>query len=292
MNPQDIYKSVTEVLNQEIFTINQTPVSLSSLFIFIIVIILFVLLARFFRTKVIAGVLNKFPIDQALQYTLGRLTQYVIVFTGFIVGMQFVGIDLSSLAVILGFLSVGIGFGLQNITSNFVSGLIILFEQPIKVGDRVTVNDTLGDVININIRSTSIRTLNNVTIIVPNSEFVQNQVTNWSHGEEKIRMDIEVGVSYSSDLDLVLRVLQKVAEDNPDVLKEPAPDVLLMEFGDSSWNMRIRAWIGDPKRYYYVLSAINCEIVRKFNEHNIEIPFPQRDLHVRSSAVPFIEGKN
>ena len=123
---------------------------------------------------------------------------------------QFVGINLSGLAVIFGLLSVGIGFGLQNVTSNFIAGLILLFEQPIKIGDRIMVGDTEGDVLEINIRSTTIRSLNNVSIIVPNSEFVSSNVVNWSHGDPKIRLVVEVGVSYQSDLDTVLRSLQEV----------------------------------------------------------------------------------
>jgi len=197
-----------------------------------------------------------------------------------VVAFQFVGINLSGLAVIFGLLSVGIGFGLQNVTSNFVAGLILLFERPIKIGDRVSVGDTEGDVCDINIRSTTISTLDNVTIIVPNSEFVSNNVVNWSHGDTKIRLNCEVGVSYNSDLDTVLRCLQEVAEEHPKVLDKPRPDVIFRSFGDSAWNMELRAWVKNPKIHHIVRSEINCAIVRKFRENDIEIPFPQRDLHL------------
>jgi len=201
---------------------------------------------------------------------------------GTIVAFQFIGIDLSGLMVVFGFLSVGIGFGLQNLTSNFISGLILLFERPIKVGDRVTVGDTEGDIEEINMRSTTVRSLNNISIIVPNSEFISSTVINWSHTDLKIRLDIDVGVSYNSDLDLVLRSLQEIAVENAEVLKEPTPEVLFIAFGDSSWNLRLRVWLNDPKRHQRVRSDINCAIVRKFRERGIEIPFPQRDLHIRS----------
>ncbi|MBN1212237.1 MAG: mechanosensitive ion channel, partial [candidate division Zixibacteria bacterium] len=168
------------------------------------------------------------------------------------------------------------------ITSNFISGLILLFERPIKVGDRVTVGDTEGDVLAINMRSTTIQTLDNIAIIVPNSEFISANVTNWSYGDPKIRLQLEVGVSYNSDLDAVLQSLKEVADEHPKVLREPKPDVLLRGFGDSSWNMILRVWIAHPKRYHTIRSELNCAIVRKFREKNIEIPFPQRDLHVRS----------
>jgi small-conductance mechanosensitive channel len=266
----------------KLFEVNKTPITLVSLIMFVLVIGAFGLLARFLRRVLVAKLLSRLEIEEGTRYNLMRLTQYVVMIIGVIVAFQFIGIDLSGLAVIFGLLSVGIGFGLQNITSNFVAGLILLFERPIKVGDRVTVGDTEGDVMEINIRSTTIRSLQNIAIIVPNSEFVSSTVINWSHGDTKVRLEVEVGVSYSSDLDIVLRTLQEVAEENPEVLRSPAPEVLHRGFGDSSWNMQLRAWINSPKRYHQVRSALHCAIVRKFRENGIEIPFPQRDLHVRS----------
>ena len=217
-------------------------------------------------------------------YTLLRLTQYTLWFVGGFVAFQFVGIDLSGVAVIFGFLSVGIGFGLQNLTSNFISGLILLFEQHIQVGDRVTVGDIEGNVVEINIRSTTIRSLNNIAIIVPNSEFIQATVINWSHGDPKTRLEIDIGVSYDSDLDLVIQSLKEVANEHPLLLKDPEPNVWLLSFGDSAWNMQLLVWVDSPKIRRQVISDINCAIVRKFRDHNIEIPFPQRDLHVRTPA--------
>jgi len=146
-----------------------------------------------------------------------------------------------------------------------------------------------GDVEEINMRSTTVRSLNNISIIVPNSDFISGMVVNWSHGDQKIRLDIDVGVSYGSDLDAVLRSLREVADEHPEVLKEPLPDVLHTGFGDSSWKMMLRVWIGDPKRNPVIRSEINCAIVRKFRQNGVEIPFPQRDLHVRSPLpVPFL----
>jgi len=223
-----------------------------------------------------------------MQYTLTRITHYLIMIIGAVVAFQFIGIDLTGLAIIVGFLSVGIGFGLQNITSNFVAGLILLLEQPIKIGDRVMVGDQEGDVMEINMRSTTIRTLKNVAVIVPNSEFVSSKLENWSYGDETVRLDIDVGVSYESDLEIVIRSLQEVAAEHPEVLKKPAFDVLHLGFGDSAWNMRLRVWLAHPRRHPEVRSDINCAIVRKFRQNGVEIPFPQRDLHVRSPLpLPF-----
>ena len=284
MKPDSIIDKIKEVFTYTIFTINQTPINLTSIILFFVIIAAFFTLSKLIKNRLLTRLLTKLNIDTGLQYTMIRLTHYIIVFVGLIIALQFIGINLSGLAVVFGFLSVGIGFGLQNITSNFVAGLILLFERPIKVGDRVTVDDKEGDVQNIKIRSTTIKTLNNISIIVPNEKFISSSVINWSYGDLKIRVDLEVGVSYNSDLDTVLRALYEVASENKEVLNEPKPEVHLREFGDSSWNMNLRIWINDPKRFYYVRSDVNCAIVRKFKKYNIEIPFPQRDLHVRSSV--------
>lgn len=140
-------------------------------------------------------------------------------------------------------------------------------------------------------RSTAIRSLNNITIIVPNSEFVSSQVVNWSHGDPKVRLDVEVGVFYGSDLDTVIKALSEVAEKNPQVLNDPKPEVIFNGFGDSSWNLQLRAWLKDPFDYYRIRSSINCDIVRMFRHYDVEIPFPQRDLHVRSPLpVPVLSS--
>ncbi|MFC2135170.1 mechanosensitive ion channel family protein [Bacteroidota bacterium] len=292
MSISEILSTLMKIITYPIFTINQTEISLSSVVIFILILIIFLLFSRFLKNRLLNRILSRFHLEEGFQFTFLRITQYVIISIGVVVAFQFVGIDLSGLTVILGFLSVGIGFGLQNITSNFIAGLILLFERPINVGDRVTVGDTEGDVVNIHIRSTTIKSLNNISIIVPNSEFISSSVINWSHSDKKIRVDLDVGVSYNSDLDLVLKVLKDIALANPEVINKPEPEVQLKNFGDSSWDMQLRFWIENPKRYYYVRSDINCEIVREFRKNNIEIPFPQRDLHVRSSVKLPIAGKN
>lgn len=285
MNFEYFFRQIAAVLNLKLFELNQTPVSISSIFLFAILMVIFYASSKAFNRFVLKGITDRLKIEEGTSYTMRRIIHYVIMIIGAIISFQFIGINLSGLAVIFGLLSVGIGFGLQNVTSNFVAGLILLFERPIKIGDRVMVGDTEGDVTDINIRSTTIRSLNNVSIIVPNSEFVSNNVVNWSHGDTRIRLEIEVGVSYQSDLDTVLRVLHEAADEHPLVLKKPQIDVLLKGFGDSSRDMAIRAWIADPKRHHLIRSEINCAIVRKFRENDIEIPFPQRDLHLRSEDI-------
>lgn len=292
MAEMSFFEIVKGIFDHTLFTINQTPITVSSIIVFLVILVVFLIASKVLTRMLGSRILARLQIDKAIRYNLERVIYYLLVVIGAVVAFQFIGINLSGLAVVLGFLSVGIGFGLQNVTSNFVAGLILLFERPIKIGDRVTVGDTLGDVIAINMRSTTIRSVNNISIIVPNSEFISERVINWSYGDKKIRLDIDVGVSYDSELETVLRCLEEVAQENKLVLKKPEPVVAFMEFGDSSWNMQLRCWVANPKIQPTARHAINCAIVNKFREHNVEIPFPQRDLHMRSSvSIPFAESK-
>jgi small-conductance mechanosensitive channel len=235
---------ISHVLHTTLVTINQTPITPASLIIFSLIVLASIFVTRAFTRLILDRILKRLHIKDGIRYTLRRLTEYTFVLVGTIIAFQFVGVDLSGLAVIFGLLSVGIGFGLQNVTSNFVAGL------------------------------------------VPNSQFVSSNIVNWSYGDLRIRLDIDVGVSYGSDLDVVLASLKEVALENPKVLKEPEPDVLFRDFGESSWNMRLRLWIDNPQGHHRIRSDINCAIVRKFREKGVEIPFPQRDLHVRSPLPP------
>lgn len=285
---QELMNTVSRILSFKLFELKQTPVTVLSVVMFILVIAVFFIGSKLLNRVILRRIFSRFITDKGIQFTLLRIVHYLIMITGVVVAFQFVGVDLAGLTVIFGLLSVGIGFGLQNITSNFISGLILLFERPIKVGDRVTAGDIEGDVTSINMRATTIQSLDNISIIVPNSEFISSTVTNWSYGDPKIRLRIEVGVSYSSDLDTVIKALTEVALEHPDVLKTPEPLVLLSGFGDSSWDMVLVVWLGTPKRYYLTRSEINCAIVKKFRDRDVEIPFPQRDLHIRSPLpMPF-----
>ena len=282
MELQELFTSLREFLNFTIFSLQDNPVTILSLIIFFFSLSIVLILGSFTRRFLQSRFLDQFDIDPGLKYALSRVAQYSIVVIGVLISFQFVAIDLTSLAVIFGLLSVGIGFGLQNITANFISGLIIMFERPITVGDRVDVNGIEGDVMEISIRSTKILTMNNTSIIVPNTQFVENNVINFSLGDPTFRLHIHVGVSYSSNLDDVLRALNEVAEENPNVLKKPKHQVHLTQFGDSSWDMELRIWIPEVKNRFIVRNEINQAIARKFEAMKIEIPFPQRDLHLRS----------
>ena len=281
---------IRDFLQVTLFEIQNTPVTFMSIIIFVVFLVGFTYAGSFIKRILNKRVLPRFIHDSGLRYTLSRMAQYVVVIIGVLFSFQFLGIDLTGLAVVFGFLSVGIGFGLQNVTSNFISGLIVLFERPISVGDRVEVNGIEGDVKEINIRSTTVQTLQNISIIVPNSEFVSKDVINYSHGDPSYLLIVDVGVSYSSDLDTVLKALNEVAEESEHVLDNPEHRVHLRNFGDSSWDMKLLVMIPDVKKRYNVLNDINQAIVRKFKEYDIEIPFPQRDINFRN-AVPEKENQ-
>ena len=208
------------------------------------------------------------------------LIHYALIFLGVVVLLQIWGIDLSSIAILASVLGVGIGFGVQNITNNFISGFIIMLESPIQIGDFINVGDLVGTVEKIGARSTEIRTLDQVTIIIPNSRFLESEVINWSHGNPVSRLHVPVSVAYGSDIDHVKTALLDAIRRHPDVLLRPAPEVWFQGFGDSALDFEIMVWTGEPRKQFRVRSDLNYEIEASFRRYGIEIPFPQRDLHV------------
>ncbi|MBN1932600.1 MAG: mechanosensitive ion channel [Desulfobacterales bacterium] len=222
--------------------------------------------------------------ELGLQESVTTITAYILWTFGILGALYAFGINPTSLAVLFGALGIGLGFGLQNIFNNFVSGLILLFERPIQVGDVVEVNGIWGKVNKINVRSTLVQTYDNASLIIPNSEFISSQLTNWSFKDSRIRRKITVGVAYGSDLSLVRQTLMEVAENHPRVLTEPQPDILFEDFGDSALVFTLRIWT----LVDYALSTdteIRLEIDRLFRKRNIQIPFPQRDIHLQSTSV-------
>jgi small-conductance mechanosensitive channel len=224
-------------------------------------------------------------LDPGLRYTLGRLTQYLIVAMGVLFALSLgVGLDLTSIAVLLTALSVGIGFGLQYIAADIASGFILLFERPVRVGDRITIGTDEGDVQSINLRTTVVATNDRISIIVPNSKLVRERLINWSYGDPRARIAIPVGVAYNSDIDLVTRTLIKATEDVDNVLRDPAPKVQFLKFGDWSLDFRLLVWTNRPRIHTQIRSDINYRIERLFREAKIEIPFPQTELRLREGT--------
>ncbi len=218
------------------------------------------------------------------QETLVTMTGYCGLALAVIVGLSIAGFSFSNLTVIAGALSVGIGFGMQNIVNNFVSGLIILFERPVKRGDWIRIGNTEGYVQKISVRSTLIQTFDRSDVIVPNSELISNQVTNMMLNDNFGRLIVPIGVAYGSDVDLVRTILLEIAANNDEVINDgsaPKPLVLFLAFGDNSLNFELRCHLANIDKQLLVKSAINYEIERAFREHKISMPFPQRDLYIK-----------
>ncbi len=222
-----------------------------------------------------------------MKFAIGRFATYLIFLGGLFVGVQSLGVNLDSLVIFGGALGVGVGLGLQNVVSNFVAGLILLVEQPIRIGDRIETSGILGDVVRIAARSTWIRTNDNVVIIVPNNQFIDNSVTNWTANDPNVRISLDVGVAYASDPKIVRALLLKAADEHADVLKDPAPDVIFTDYGDNSINFKLRIWTAEHAHTPATLkSDLYFALFQSFADNGIELPFPQRDLHLRSSDIP------
>ncbi len=218
------WPEILGVFTKPLFQLGQTWISLATIVEFVVVLSLVILLSRLVRRVLRTRVLARTKLDPGQQYAIARIVSYIVLVFGLLIGVETVGVNLSSLTVVAGALGVGIGFGLQNIVSNFVSGLIILAERPIQIGDRVDLgNNTVGRVERIGARATHVLTNDNIMVIVPNSEFVSGRVVNWTHIDPRVRFRINVGVSYNSDPHVVEKLLVEVADANPNVLKSPPP---------------------------------------------------------------------
>jgi potassium efflux system protein len=192
---------------------------------------------------------------------------------------------ITSIAVVFTALSVGIGFGLQYIASDIASGFILLFERPIRVGDRVTIGTDEGDVQSINLRTTIVTTNDRISVIVPNSKLIRERVINWSYGDPRARVSIPIGVAPDSDVELVTKTLLRAAEGVDDVLEQPQPKVQFVKFGDSSFDFRLLVWTNKPRAHIQIRSDINFRIEKLFREAGIEIPSPQFDVRLRGASV-------
>jgi len=226
-------------------------------------------------------------IDPGLRYTIARLVKYLLMMVGTLIALrQAFGLDLTSIAVIFTALSVGIGFGLQYIAADIASGFILLFERPIRVGDRITIGDDEGDVQSINLRTTVVTTNDRVAIIVPNSKLVSQRVVNWSYGDPRARISIPVSVADDSDTQLVTSTLLDVAKEVENVLGDPPPRVQFLKFGAYSLDFRLLVWTNQPRRNMQIRSDINYRIARLFRERGIKIPYPKQEFLLRNLELP------
>jgi len=290
--PSDFLSLVLSLLDHPLFTMGGRAFTLGALGKFLLVLTLLILLARVVAQVLLRRALARTRVDPALQFAVVRIVGYSLVLLAVYIALNLAGFDLGALAVLAGAIGVGLGFGLQNIANNFISGIIILAERPIKLGDRVEVGGIAGRIRRISLRSTTVITNDNISIIVPNSDFITQTVINWSHGDPKVRIRLPVGVAYGTDTEKLTRVLLEVAAANEHVLPDPIPAVYFDGFGDSSLNFELAVWTQDlassPRRFR---SELNFAIERAFREHGIEIPFPQRDLHIRSGTLKVDSAK-
>ncbi|HWR32756.1 MAG TPA: mechanosensitive ion channel domain-containing protein, partial [Chitinophagaceae bacterium] len=257
-----------------------------------IIIAITVLIVSFFIARYIKNLLDKkvfykLRLDRGARHTLSTMARYAIIGIAILIGLNVAGIPLRSLAIFAGAFGIGIGFGMQNIISNFISGIILLIERPMRVGDVVTLEDgALGTVEKFNARSTTITTPDGITMTVPNSKFIESRITNWTHPVSHIRGCVKVGVAYGSDTMLVKKCLLEIAQQNPSIRTYPEPVVRFAEFGNSALIFELYFWADDPGKRWFTQSELNFAIDEVFRKHKIEIAFPQQDIHIRSIA-PF-----
>ncbi len=281
-----IPKIIVAIFTSTIFTLGQDPYSLSDLLILSGLLFALVNAAGRGSQLLRDRILQMTGINRGAREALATIANYSAIGLGTIVILQIWGVDLSSLTIIASALSVGIAFGFQDIAKNFASGLVLLFERPIPVGDFVEVGEYTGTVERIGSRSTTIRTLDRISIILPNSRFLEQEVINWSHQDPISRIHIAVGVAYGSDIKAVETALLDTAKEHPHVLKVPPPRVMFKGFGDSSLDFELLVWSNTPEEQYWTKSDLYFRIEQLFRERQIEIPFPQQDLHLRSGTVP------
>ncbi len=263
------------------FQVGNMQFSLLGCFVAIFILLITHAISRIWRHIFRENMLKESGMEEGLQDSIATLSTYIIWTLGILFALNAFGFNATTLMVVLGALGIGLGFGLQNIFNNFISGIILLFERPIQVGDDIETNGIWATVKKINVRSTVVQTYDNASLIIPNSDLISSQVTNWSFKDRRLRRNISVGVAYGSDTELVKETLLEVAEKTPRVLKSPKPDVVFKDFGDSALIFILRIWT-KVNYFYAVETEVRFMIDRLFREKNIVIAFPQRDIHILS----------
>ena len=256
--------------------------SLGAILAFALTLWVAMLLSRFIRFLLEEDIYDRFHFDPGSSYAISTLLHYVILLVGFFCAIAELGMDMTKFTVLVGALGVGIGFGLQNIINNFVSGLVLLFERPVKVGDVVQVGDATGVIRRIGIRASVIRIADSSELIVPNGQLISEKVTNWTLSNRQRRVELRVGVAYGTDPTRVIELLTRVAATHPLVAQHPEPQTLMTEFGSDSLNFEVRFWTDDFDQWLKIKSDVAVAINAALVEAKITIPFPQRDLHLQS----------
>lgn len=275
-----------DALDFPLLTIGEFSVRLWSVLYLVVLGVLLVWFSGVLRRITVRALRRTGKADVAAAESVGTILRYAVVVLGTLMIVQSAGIDLTTLNVLAGAVGIGIGFGLQNIASNFISGIILLVGRPIKLGDRIEVADVEGDVVELGARATTVLTNDNIALIVPNSLFVSEIVVNWSHNDQRVRFRIPVSVAYGSDLRQVETVLIQVAANDADVLVEPAAAMRVVEFSDSGVKVELLAWTDSlSHRKGFLVSRLNFGIYNAFRDAGIKMPFPQRVVHLRGAPV-------
>src|SRR5262245_4008546 len=274
-----------KALDAPLFSVNDRPYSALDLIALPALLVALWLGVGLLVRSIRSRVLEAAGVESGLQETLAILLRYALTFIGAIVVLQGYGVDVRSLAIAASVLGVGIGFGLQNIANNFVSGLLINLERPIRPGDYVSVGDFEGTVLRVGGRSTTIRTVDGVRILIPNSKFLEQEVMNWDIGDPRSRIHVPVGVAYGSDLACARRALLEAARGHADVEPDPRPQVQMTGFDESSLGLELLVWTRDPRNKNRLESDLAFRIEESLRRHGIAVPVPQRDLHLRSPGL-------
>ena len=273
-------KNINEIFNTVIFDIQGSNFTLLTLLYLVVSLSLLLFLSKRFSLLLQNKILEKRIREPGARYSIATILRYLIVFVGFVFIVQSAGLNMSSLGLMAGALGVGIGFGLQNLFSDFVSGIILLFDSSVKVGDVIDVDGLVCTVTKIKLRTTQVLTRDDKYILLPNTLLTKNRIINWTHNIENSRFDIAVGVDYSSDVDLVMKLMKEAAVEQAGVDKSPEPFVRFSQYGDSALMFTVYFWSANVFRVENIKSDIRKKIFYKFTENNIVIPFPQRTLHI------------
>jgi potassium-dependent mechanosensitive channel len=281
-----IISQLTTTFTQDSFPLGSAPVSILDIFRVLVLVLVVTISARIVANLVKQRVLQETGINRGVQEAIAVMLRYSLIFIGCIVVLQASGINLSSLTLLASALGVGAGLGLQNIVKDIGSGLVLVFERPVQVGEFVQIGDQMGTVERIGARSAEIRTLDQVSIIVPNSQFLENRVINWSHRNPISRIRVPVSVSYKSDPEQVRELLLRTGRKHPDVLATPPALVLFRSFGESALQFDLLVWVAQPSRQFIIASDLLFMLSKALREEGIEIPYPQRDIHLMWEATP------
>ncbi|MGD2054741.1 MAG: mechanosensitive ion channel [Gammaproteobacteria bacterium] len=278
---------IVKAMDEFAFTFGETRISVLSFFQLTVSIIIFIVLANWLTRFIEARTRRSQYLNPSMRVVLTKTSKFVIYGLAILFALKAVGIDFTAFAVFSGAVGVGIGFGLQKIFSNFISGFILIFDRSIRPGDVITIGNRFGWVQELNARYVVVRDRDGVEALIPNENLITSEVTNWSYSDRSVRQRLPVSISYHDDPELAMKLMVESAEEHPRALKSPEPVARLLRFGDNGIELELRIWIIDPENgIANVTSDINLAFWKRFKEHNITIPFPQRDVHLLDNTVP------